>query len=135
MPLLRFHSPPISFEQRKIMGEELSVILAELTDQSPDRILIHFCPYETDHLACEGRLIQEIESPVYILELLGISASAGFRESLGQRLLEQLLDLLGLTAREQQKIHIYYLDTQCPPLSADRSRQAAHGQMAGPLNS
>lgn len=133
MPLLRFHSPPISFEQRKIMGEELSVILADLTDQSPDRILIHFCPYETDQLACEGRLIQETESPVYILELMDINASAGFREALSQRLLTQLLDLLGLTARDQQKIHIYYLDTHSLSIPADRSRQATRGVMARPL--
>lgn len=131
MPLLRFHSPPISFEQRKIMGEELTVILAELTGQSPDRILIHFCPYETDQLACEGRLIQETESPVYILELLGLSASAGFRELLGQRLLEQLLDLLGLTVQEQQKIHIYYLDTQPLPIAATRPSDTIRDEMAG----
>lgn len=134
MPLLRFYSPPLSFEQRKIMAEEFSETLLRLTAHSGEQILIHFSPYALDQLACEGRLVHETESPVYILELLGIPGNASLRESLSQYLLSQTLDLTGLTPKEQHKIHIYYLDSQPLPDRPNRSTRTTRIQLAGLVN-
>lgn len=134
MPLLRFYSPPLSFEQRKIMAEEFSETLMRLTEHSGEQILIHFSPYALEQLACEGRLVHETESPVYILELMGIPGNASLRERLSQHLLSQTLDLMGFTSKDQQKIHIYYLDSQSLPNPANRSTRTTRIEMAGLVN-
>lgn len=134
MPLLRFYSPPLSFEQRKIMAEEFSETLHKLTEHSGEQILIHFSPYALEQLACESRLAHETESPVYILELLGIIGNASLRERLSQHLLSQMLDLMGLTPKDHHKIHIYYLDSQSLPSRASRSTPATQIEMAGLVN-
>jgi hypothetical protein len=131
MPLLRFYSPTLSFEQRKIMAEEFSETLLRLTEHSGEQILIHFSPYALDQLACEGRLAHETESPVYMLELLGISGNASLRERLSQHLLSQTLDLMGLAPKDHPKIHIYYLDSHSLPNRSNRTTQL---EMAGLVN-
>lgn len=112
MPLLRLHSPPLPFEQRKIMAEALSATLQKLTEEPAEQVLIHFCPYPLEQLACEGKLAHETENSVYILELLGIRSSTRLRETLSQILLAQTVDLTGC---HTSKVQLYYLDSQSHP--------------------
>ncbi len=111
MPLLRFHSPPMSCEQRKIMAEELTPILRRHTHAAGEALILQFVSYPPDHIAQAGHLIQENDEMLYLLECIDFSLPLEARPPLQTALLNQCLELLCLPYREHHRIQLYFLDT------------------------
>lgn len=106
MLLLRFHSPPLPFEQRKIMAEELTGTLVDLTGEPSPQIMIQFLPYSLDNLAVGGKLLHDTEGPLYLIELTGVHANPAFMGVLEQALRSQCVELLGIPSSESERVQI-----------------------------
>ena len=111
MPYLTIAAPAFSFEQKKIMADELTGTLSrilELADDQQERLLIQFLTYHPDSLAVGGRLISETETPLYRLTLHGHRLTSERRQRIADEIMPLAAQLLGLSPLRGDRLHMVF---------------------------
>lgn len=68
MPGLRFYSPELSVEQKRIMAKELTeavVSSLKLLEQGRNWTIVQFMPFKLENFAIGGRLMVDTQDPFY----------------------------------------------------------------------
>jgi hypothetical protein len=108
---LKIHAPAFSFEQKKIMAQELTDAVLQamaLPESERERILLQFIPYQPSDVALGDRLVSETEEPPCWLEIVGSGFTLARKEKLLHHLIPLMLELMKLPADAAGRLSIRF---------------------------
>jgi len=113
MPGLRFYSPELSIEQKRVLVKELTeeiVYSLELPAEYSNWTFIQFIPYKLEDFSIGGQLIIDTQNPWYYLEITERDWTKRKKETIVHNLTLLLGKLLNLKFEELYKINIILLE-------------------------
>lgn len=113
MPGLRFYSPDISLDQKRVLVKELTEEIVDSLDLPPEYshwTFIHFIPYKLEEFAIGGKLTIDTQNPWYYLEITERDWTTKKKETVVHNLTLLLGKLLNLTAEDLYRINIILLE-------------------------
>ena len=111
MPGLRFYSPELPIEQKRIMVKELTEAVGRslnLQEEGRNWTLIHFMPFKLEDFAIGGALMVDTQNPCYYLEITERDLTTEKKEALVRNLTAVLADVFKLAPHELYKINIIF---------------------------
>jgi phenylpyruvate tautomerase PptA (4-oxalocrotonate tautomerase family) len=111
MPFLRFYSPELPVEQKRLMAQELTEAVLRalhLPDQARDWTTVQFVPFRSEDFAVAGRLMSDTDRPDYHLEFTDRGLNRTKKEALVRILTPLLARLLDLPPDETDRINIQF---------------------------
>ena len=113
MPGLRFYSPDLSLEQKRVLVKDLTeeiVHSLELPPEYSNWTFIQFIPYKLEDFSIGGQLIIDTQNPWYYLEITEREWTTKKKETVVHNLTLLLGKLLNLKFEELYKINIILLE-------------------------
>ncbi|MBV8883846.1 MAG: hypothetical protein JO235_07575 [Chroococcidiopsidaceae cyanobacterium CP_BM_RX_35] len=113
MPGLRFYSPELSVQEKRILAKELTeeiVCSLNLQVEYCNWTFIQFIPYELEDFAVGSKLIIDTQNPWYYLEIVERDLTIEKKEVVARNLTSLLGKLLKLKTEELYKINILFLE-------------------------
>ncbi|MBV9386749.1 MAG: hypothetical protein JOZ78_10010 [Chroococcidiopsidaceae cyanobacterium CP_BM_ER_R8_30] len=113
MPGLRFYSPEISVEEKRILAKELTkevVSSLNLPTELSNWTFIHFVTYKLEEFAIGGNLVLDTQGPWYFLEITERNWDIEKKQTVVRNITLLLSKLLKLKSEEIYKINIILLE-------------------------
>ena len=112
MPGLRFYSPELPVELKRIMAKELTdavVRSLNLLEEGRNWTIVQFMPFKLENCAIGGSLMNvDAENPFYYLEILDSGLTREKKETLVRELTPLMANLLNLAPHQLYKLSILF---------------------------
>lgn len=113
MPGLRFYSPELPVEEKRIIAKELTEAVVRslnLHEEGRYWTLVHFMPFKLEDFAIGGTLVADSQNPCYYLEITERDLTPEKKETLVRELTRVLANLFNLGPDQLYKINIIFLE-------------------------